>query len=160
MPKSEIPKKICDKFVVSSSSSNTSYYDMNTIRGHRVDEKRNVRQCAFWGMTIMGGEICKFQNRFQESVAADSAAALSPPGPSHFRHGRPLVFQLTLAGHWEVLRSDVTSEAVWTFGGRRVTKCCQRETAEKISFSNKRFRSFPRLIKGREQKRPRAITAA
>ena len=64
---------------------------------------------------LMGGEICKFQNRFQESVAADSAAALSPPGPSHFRHGRPLDFQLTLAGHLTSTKKVVLNDPVGIF---------------------------------------------
>ena len=48
----------------------------------------------------MGGEICKFKTGSKKVLPADSAAALSPPGPSHFRHGRPLDIQLTLAGHF------------------------------------------------------------
>ena len=51
------------------------------------------------GKPVMGREFCKFKTGSKKVLPADSAAALSPPGPSHFRHGRPLDFQLTLAGH-------------------------------------------------------------
>ena len=47
----------------------------------------------------MGGEICKFKTGSKKVLTADSAAALSPPDPSHYRHGRPLDIQLTLPGH-------------------------------------------------------------
>ena len=49
---------------------------------------------------LMRREICKFKTGSKKVLAADSAAALSPPGPSHQQHGRPLDFQLTLPGHW------------------------------------------------------------
>ena len=49
----------------------------------------------------MGREICKFKTGSKKVLLADSAAALSPPDPSHYRHGRPLDIQLTLAGHYD-----------------------------------------------------------
>ena len=47
----------------------------------------------------MRREIFKFKTGSKKVLSADSAAALSPPGPSHQQHGRPLDFQLTLPGH-------------------------------------------------------------
>ena len=47
----------------------------------------------------MRREICKFKTGSKKVLPADSAAALSPPDPSHYRHGRPLDIQLMLPGH-------------------------------------------------------------
>ena len=48
----------------------------------------------------MGREIWKFKTGSKKVLLADSAAALCPPDPSHYRHGQPLDIQLTLPGHW------------------------------------------------------------
>ena len=63
----------------------------------------------------MGREICEFKTGSKKVLQADSAAALSPPDPSHYRHGRPLDIQLTLPGHctqtqtWPNLRLPISS---------------------------------------------------
>ena len=49
----------------------------------------------------MRREICKFKTGSKKVLPADSAAALSPPCPSHQQHGQPLDFQLTLPGHYK-----------------------------------------------------------
>ena len=48
----------------------------------------------------MRREICKFKTGSKKVLPVDSAAALFPPDPSHYRHKRPLDIQLTLPGHW------------------------------------------------------------
>ena len=53
---------------------------------------------------LMRREICKFKTGSKKVLPADSAAALSPLGPSHQQHGRPLDFQLTLPGHLSTVK--------------------------------------------------------